>query len=1006
MEAYDIHLIINKKRSDSESYPMRVRFFGGEEFGIDFLMPDPDPISVELVPSGNDLGFSIFNVLTQANLWYKVEELYSSAISSNSFGTFFFEIKTSELYHLPWENIFDSPPLIHLSERFIITRLIDKPSTGVIRPLQFPIDVLVFSDKRYQDTNQIKSSSAFQYFHTTISNGGTTDNLIDLLNKLKFEVIQLNAHAEFRENNTSVLFAGNDGTEIRPNELLKLLKRCGARFLILCGTDQNYGSLINFAHHILHQDGPTILYINEIDPLYLFPHIWTLNELYMDIVHDRGIDLIFRRIPHELHPVLFLASGGEDILRISPHAPLLYAKLENKLQQLKNLRDTMPVYIKTRHSRSGTPLKTLIKPSERIKYMDSQKDIYIKDPQFKRLRFIEKTIHSLENEVKPEYLLNFMHESGGLEPLNEAESLNKTIDEKLNEIVSHARRVVNSWFSHKKHILTTGENLKSNTEYNYKIQIGLASGKSNVKNITSIPEDELTPFYSKDGIKLQIELFSTDFQIEQSSKTLMLPAPPRESIPVSFSVITPRSECIAKIRVCIYFEQNLIQSLLVQAVVGNPEIKTKIKGNQAEVDYSLSGSLTKIDRLPSRLINIAVNEDHNGTHSLYIAGKGLKRQFDFGEGEIRSAVYNAREMLQNICSSKDSHGKLRYRYDSLNKGNEKDFIKDVKSLAETGSDLYSSILTNQERTFKDQLRKALGNSEAKIQISSTKSARYVFPWAIVYDKPLIRGNNYVCPRFLSDLKNGGTAGHLNSQSCILNGCINQNDANIICPSGFWGYKHYIEQPLSVNSTSTQGNNELHLDIQAKGIITSLMMGVSLELNDVNEHRKEIETLSNVDVHFMQSKTQIGLGLQRKDFQLIYLYCHGGRNSHGTWLGIGKNERISPGELINGWDVYWPFEHPFVFINGCHTADITPDDLIHFNNTFAWCKASGVMGTEITIPESLARYFAFGFLKHFVNGVNIGKAIREQRLTMLENYNLLGLVYTPYCSADLKIIHTT
>jgi hypothetical protein len=403
-----------------------------------------------------------------------------------------------------------------------------------------------------------------------------------------------------------------------------------------------------------------------------------------------------------------------------------------------------------------------------------------------------------------------------------------------------------------------------------------------------------------------------------------------------------------------------------------------------------------------------VNDRGDGTHSFYIAGRGLKRHFDFGEGEIRSFVTEVRKKLQSICSGKSSGKKMRYRYAPDNRGNEGDFVKDVKALAELGRTLYTEIVTNQKRAFQDQLDQALGQSAAIIQISSMKSAKYVFPWALVYDKPLVQGNYGVCPQFLGDLKKGGSPGYLNSQRCLLYGCPHEADTSIICPSGFWGYKHIIGQPLSLDTSNGASMQEALQEIKIKGKTTKVMMGVSLNLRDVDKHRQELQRLGNTDITFMQTKQQIGMGLQRNDFHLIYLYCHGGRKGSKTWLGIGESERLEAEDLVSGWKVNWSIGHPFVFINGCRTVGVTPDDFVNFNNTLSWCEASGVMGTEITIPESLARHFAYEFLQRFLNPLNgnsVGEAIRGQRLAMLENYNLLGLAYTPYCLANLRLVHT-
>jgi hypothetical protein len=102
-------------------------------------------------------------------------------------------------------------------------------------------------------------------------------------------------------------------------------------------------------------------------------------------------------------------------------------------------------------------------------------------------------------------------------------------------------------------------------------------------------------------------------------------------------------------------------------------------------------------------------------------------------------------------------------------------------------------------------------------------------------------------------------------------------------------------------------------------------------------------------------------------------------------------RLIPSDLT-GLEIDWTDVHPLVFINGCHTADFTPDDLLNFNQVLSYCRAAGVIGTEISVPECLARFFACGFLRQFRSG------------DTLQRCNLLGLAYTPYCSISLQMIY--
>lgn len=569
----------------------------------------------------------------------------------------------------------------------------------------------------------------------------------------------------------------------------------------------------------------------------------------------------------------------------------------------------------------------------------------------------------------------------------------------MTKASQRTRRVVNTWFAEAGQDIPHSENLKLDTWYEFTVQIGVAAERSIVHAAIGLPESELARFYSEDGLSLRVVVFSSDFKFEVKEQALVLPRPPQESLPLTFHVLAPQKQGIASLRVGIYFEQNLLQSLIVQAVVG--EVRGAF-GNKADVDFALSGKLQDVEHLPPRTINIAMNGKGDGTHNFFVVGTDLIQDMDLGEGELSSAVEEVRNVLQAVCGGPSGPGAGPYRFGTDNHGTEQNFVKDLKQLAEFGYGLYSEILTKHDRSLKKRLREVLSTPESTIQISSTKSAKYVFPWALLYDQRLVTGDNEICPQFLSDLRAGGQSGYLAKQQCISQGCPHHEDANVVCPSGFWGFKHIIEQPLSVEISGSNGVQR-ELPLKVNGRKDGIMMAVSLKLDNVEKHRRELEQQAGTNFDYRPTKQAIGLGLQRTDAPIIYFYCHGGRSGSRTWLGIGKGEQLIPSDLM-GWEIDWPIVHPLVFINGCHTVDITPDDLLRFNETLSYCQASGVIGTEISIPEVLARYFANGFFK-LLPICNVGDAIRQMRLQLLENYNPLGLAYTPYCSANLEITLT-
>ena len=261
----------------------------------------------------------------------------------------------------------------------------------------------------------------------------------------------------------------------------------------------------------------------------------------------------------------------------------------------------------------------------------------------------------------------------------------------------------------------------------------------------------------------------------------------------------------------------------------------------------------------------------------------------------------------------------------------------------------------------------------------------------------------MCKDFLELVKKGGPKGFLGPRVCSGKKCTYLDDTNVICPWGFWGFKHIIEQPLAYpQEDGEDGQHKADLNLKIKvDTDPSFMMGVSETLTDVDEHKKELEKFVNPDIR--NSRYEIGQGLKNSSLHIVYFYCHGGHSGGKIWLGVGKKEKLFPTDL-KAWHIMWPVSHPLVFINGCHTVDITPDDMLNFNKILSYCWVSGVIGTEIIINETLARHFAKGFLEDFIQGKKIGEALKRQRLLLLELYNPLGLAYTPYCSADLQMIH--
>jgi len=231
---------------------------------------------------------------------------------------------------------------------------------------------------------------------------------------------------------------------------------------------------------------------------------------------------------------------------------------------------------------------------------------------------------------------------------------------------------------------------------------------------------------------------------------------------------------------------------------------------------------------------------------------------------------------------------------------------------------------------------------------------------------------------------------------------------VICPSGFWGYRHSLGLPFTLDGSS----NEAPPVISFKDEL-ELMACVSTDPQFVmrDPHLKRLEKLkTGLKLQREQAYDEVVTSLRQSVPHVLYFYCHGGirRNTDLPYLEIGKDDALSPDFLV-GEGISWKEPHPLVFINGCHTTSLSPEITLDFVSSFVQqAGAAGVIGTEITIFERLASKFAEECLARFVGAqphqesMPIGRAVRGARLELLRQGNPLGLVYIPYSIASLRL----
>lgn len=880
------------------------------------------------------------------------------------------DVRAPDLFDVDWESALRPAfPLLH------VTRFRDESDDRLFTPQAHPARVLF----NVMPGSGEPDISALQYYKVHRLSGLDSDEVLATVKATPLEIVHLCVFVHQDPARGPILCAGAalgpSARGLQPEMLASNLRSCRARLLILQAMDEPaYRRALDTAHGVQRLGGPTTLVVESGSTL-------PFDAFYLDVVHNQDIDAASRG-PGFARQALFSRVGGAQVLRISSLAEEFARRQETNAETLSQLERVVP-----RPARP--PLEIVVGSGE-----DTDPRSRIFDLQLKL-------------QQSAQIARDYAHESGAWTPLDRDLQEQRDMFSQVQSLERSLARVVNVGLFDGAEPLPEDAALRPSERYELRVQIGRAATWSRVENAEPIDESRLQRLYERDGAHLRVHVFAKGFEIDAADRELLLPPPPAESQAVAFVLRAPATAGRYRIRVGIYHQNNLLQSVLIRVRVGGAE---RGRAVSAEVEFALSATLTDTERLPERSLNILTNAGDDGGHTLVIVRDGpgppVSQQFDFSDEEMGDPVDDARNALFQIAADA-SKTPPKYRFDQKNATDLARLEQDLVLLAGLGFELYARIVTARDQKFEKDLAAALGPAGARIQISQTGSAEYVFPWTLVYDHEYLSGRQQLCPDFKADWRNGQPMIWA-QQSCLAKGCRHRADPFVVCPSGFWGFKHHIEQPLSVAAASKdKGARDTVLEMNGgpAGIAMKALMAVSRELSQVGTHERELENVKAFDFEIKDTKAEVWTGMQNaaaSALHLIYFYCHGGRKGGRVWLGVGKgeSERISPAELLR---IDWSGLNPLVFINGCHTVDLTADDVLHFNRMFARSRAAGLIGTEISVPEELARDFACGFLAAFATGRRVGEVMRERRLALLEKGNLLGLAYTPYCSADLHVV---
>lgn len=473
-----------------------------------------------------------------------------------------------------------------------------------------------------------------------------------------------------------------------------------------------------------------------------------------------------------------------------------------------------------------------------------------------------------------------------------------------------------------------------------------------------------------------------------------------------FYLRAPQKSGLARARINYYFNNHLVQSQLLTAGIGEGQ-----EGYRVKTDYTLSYSLLDIGELPAReQLSILTNTNGDG-HQICV------RQGDHAGSQVgKACTYRLKaEQVDGLVSDIRAVLREKIALPTEKRCSKAELQENLRRLAPLGRRLWTLTVGQCIHEVYGALNMA---QDGVIQVSRPTTSDYTFPWGLVYDIPLSEesGNWKFCS-LVEEWDDQASPQKLlvkpGTRRCpkVPHG---NHARDTLCPYGFWGYLHDIEQLSSTDTPIRRIPIPASFEFEMAAALTQY----NVERRLLNKHIKSIG--SALISEFPRSKMQSGKDLATvksllgKDLPMIYFLCHGAHDTAGdpnTYLSIGDQEKIRASDFIdwvqewfvNDERIVWDKIRPLIFINACHSLEISNKTMVSYLDAFLTTgHAAGVIGTEVRVRPAVAMDIALEFYKLFFKGISVGQALHNIRTDYLAQGNLYGLIYTAYCWSDLAI----
>lgn len=465
---------------------------------------------------------------------------------------------------------------------------------------------------------------------------------------------------------------------------------------------------------------------------------------------------------------------------------------------------------------------------------------------------------------------------------------------------------------------------------------------------------------------------------------------------LQFALALPRERNPVRARLSYFYRDTVVQSqrldLEPDEEAGEQAMRLRVR-----TDFTISAALDRgLEQIVERpRVSIFINDNSPNEHEVTVRGAGdlgAPVAFRIDDPAVAKPVAELREQL-------------RLRAPVRRERKVRELTEDLRRLAPLGALLFQQIPVAARRVIRT------APAEARLQIATPKDSSFTLPWNLIYDIPIdSEAKLGVCP-VVEQLGRGEATIDPGTRECP-HPDHPDNPENLLCPFGFWGMRKSIE----VLTFTREPRSTIKLGEDARVVFGQTQHQIDRDL--LADH---IATLTDcfrrrspgVSIHEAKTKQAVREGLT-VDLPIVYFLCHGTREGGvgPTRLGVGEQETITPGDFENWVELVfdttrhrlWTDPRPLVFVNACQSMAIAPEDLAGYLGAFVGnAQAVGVIGTEARVNPTLAMDVGEQFFEALLHAdATVDEALRTIKANYLTAANLFGLVYTPYCFADLKV----